>query len=222
MKIKGDQRCQDDERDARTENNRRNDRDRERRQRRKSEAIQIERQESESGRLENHECGGFNRQEDAAISKQWHAFVHLAEPGESTTPASAAATRSRLLSGAGNRYDYWRIAWHVWREHPLAGMGAGNYPRPYFERRSTTEDVQQPHSLELQVLSELGLVGAALLACLLGGVAWGAMRMRRPAARSRLARGLVTAAVGAFARRVRCRWRGRCRTPSRAETSRSS
>jgi UDP-GlcNAc:undecaprenyl-phosphate GlcNAc-1-phosphate transferase len=132
------------------------------------------------------------------VSRQWHAFVRLAEPGESATPTSSSPARSRLLSGAGDRHDYWRIAWRVWREHPLVGVGAGNYPRPYFERRSTTEDVQQPHSLELQVLCELGVVGAALLACLLGGVAWGAVRMRRPAARSRLSRGLMTAAVGAF------------------------
>jgi UDP-N-acetylmuramyl pentapeptide phosphotransferase/UDP-N-acetylglucosamine-1-phosphate transferase/O-antigen ligase len=136
---------------------------------------------------------------ERTISKQWHAFVHLAEPGESTTPASAAATRSRLLSGAGNRYDYWRIATRVWEKHPLIGVGAGNYPRSYFERRSTSEDVQQPHSLELQVLSELGLVGAFLLGCLLAGVGWGAARMHRLAARSSLWQALMTGAVGVFA-----------------------
>jgi UDP-GlcNAc:undecaprenyl-phosphate GlcNAc-1-phosphate transferase len=129
--------------------------------------------------------------------RQWHAFTHLAEPGESANPA-ATASRSRLLSGAGNRYDYWRIAWKVWRGHPLAGVGAGNYPRPYYEERATTEDVEQPHSLELQVLSELGLVGAALLACLLIGVACGALRMRAPARSSPLARALLVGALGMF------------------------
>jgi UDP-GlcNAc:undecaprenyl-phosphate GlcNAc-1-phosphate transferase len=131
------------------------------------------------------------------VDRQWHAFTHLAEPGESANPASTA-TRSRLLSGAGNRYDYWRIAWGVWREHPLAGVGAGNYARPYYERRTTTEDVEQPHSLELQVLSELGLVGVALLACLLIGVIWGALRMRAPARSSPLSRALLVGALGTF------------------------
>src|SRR5204862_413341 len=70
---------------------------------------------------------------------------------------------SRLISGAGTRYDYWRIAWHSFTAHPLAGVGAGNYDRPYFQQRATTEDVRQPHSIELQALSELGLVGALLL-----------------------------------------------------------
>jgi UDP-GlcNAc:undecaprenyl-phosphate/decaprenyl-phosphate GlcNAc-1-phosphate transferase len=129
--------------------------------------------------------------------RQWHAFTHLAEPGENTNPGSAAA-RSRLLSGAGNRYDYWRIAFAVWREHPLAGVAAGNYPRPYYEQRATTEDVEQPHSLELQVLSELGLVGAALLACLLLGVFWGALRMRAAARSSPLSRALLVGGLGMF------------------------
>jgi UDP-GlcNAc:undecaprenyl-phosphate/decaprenyl-phosphate GlcNAc-1-phosphate transferase len=129
--------------------------------------------------------------------RQWRAFTHLAEPGESANPA-ASSSRSRLLSGAGNRYDYWRIAWKVWRGHPLAGVGAGNYPRPYYEQRATNEDVEQPHSLELQVLSELGLVGIGLLACLLTGTLWGALRMRAPARSSPLARALLVGALGMF------------------------
>ena len=130
---------------------------------------------------------------------QWHAFVRLAEPGESAVPSSSGASRSRLLSGAGNRYDYWRIALHTWRAHPLLGVGAGNYPRFYFERRSTTEDVQQPHSLELQVLGELGVVGALLLGCVLVAGGWGASRMRRRAGRYALWRTLMTGALGMFA-----------------------
>ena len=131
------------------------------------------------------------------VDRQWHAFTHLAEPGESTTP-NASSARSRLLSGAGNRYDYWRIAWQLWQRHPLVGAGAGNYARTYYERRATTEDVEQPHSLELQVLSELGLVGIALLACLLGGVFWSALRVRREAGEHELSRGLFVGSLGIF------------------------
>jgi hypothetical protein len=130
------------------------------------------------------------------VSNQWHAFVRLSEPAESRAPA--ATSNSRLLSGAGNRYDYWRIAWSVWQAHPVAGVGAGNFSRPYFQRRATTEDVDQPHSLELQALSDLGLVGLALLVCFVGGVFWGAVRMRRGARSSQLRRGLLTAGVGTF------------------------
>jgi UDP-GlcNAc:undecaprenyl-phosphate GlcNAc-1-phosphate transferase len=127
---------------------------------------------------------------------QWHAFVRLTEPGEGRVPGSNAQTR--LLSGAGNRYDYWRIAWRLWEQKPLLGIGAGNYARPYFERRATTEDVDQPHSLELQALSELGLPGALLIAALIGGVFWGAARMRVASARAPLRRGLLVAGSGVF------------------------
>ncbi|HEY4427084.1 MAG TPA: O-antigen ligase family protein [Solirubrobacteraceae bacterium] len=131
------------------------------------------------------------------VSSQWHAFVRLGEPADSRTP-SAAGSNSRLLSGAGNRYDYWRIAWSVWKSHPVIGVGAGNFSRPYFQRRATAEDVDQPHSLELQALSDLGLVGALLLGCFIVGVLWGAMRMRRGAARAPLRRALLTAGLGTF------------------------
>jgi len=130
------------------------------------------------------------------VRDQWHAFTHLAEPVTAT--GSTSASQSRLLSGGGHRYDYWRIAWHVWEEHPVLGVGAGNYARSYYQQRATTEDIRQPHSIELQALSELGLVGALLLAGLIAGIAWGAVRMRPAARRSTVARALMVGAVGAF------------------------
>ena len=123
---------------------------------------------------------------------QWHVFVHLAES------TSAVSAGSRLFTGAGNRYDYWRIAWHVFLAHPLAGVGAGNYTDAYFRQRRTTEAIQNPHSIELQTLSELGVVGAALLALLVAGVAMGTARLRRMAQRSADARTTMVAATGVF------------------------
>jgi cytochrome c-type biogenesis protein CcmH/NrfG len=131
------------------------------------------------------------------ISRQWHAFTHLAPPPASGSTASQTS-ESRLLSGVGNRYDYWRVAWRIWRAHPVLGVGAGNYLRSYDEDRATTEEVEQPHSIELQALSELGVVGALLLAVFLVGVAWGALRMRPEARRSPVTRSLMVGAVGAF------------------------
>jgi cytochrome bd-type quinol oxidase subunit 2 len=131
------------------------------------------------------------------VRGQWHAFTHLATAGTSEG-ASSSVSQSRLLSGAGNRYDYWRIAWTVWRDNPVLGVGAGNYARPYYEQRATTEDIDQPHSIELQTLAELGLVGALLLAAMLAGVGWGTLRMRSAAASSPLSRALMVGAVGAF------------------------
>ncbi|MHB1835603.1 MAG: O-antigen ligase family protein, partial [Solirubrobacteraceae bacterium] len=84
---------------------------------------------------------------ERAVSTQWQAFVHL------SAPVSASVASTRLFSGAGNRYDYWRVAWNVFLHHPLAGVGAGNYTQYYYLERRTTEAIQNPHSIELQTLS---------------------------------------------------------------------
>lgn len=125
------------------------------------------------------------------VRVQAHAFVHLAE----STGAGPGAD-SRLFSGGGNRYDYWRIAWSAWRAHPLAGLGAGGYPVPYLRERTTTEDIRQPHSLELEALSELGLVGGALVLALIAGITLAAWRLRAAARSSGATRGLLVAGLG--------------------------
>jgi hypothetical protein len=140
-------------------------------------------------------AGASARRVEHSARSQWHAFTHLAGPA--SAPGSPALSQSRLLSGAGNRYDYWRIAWRVWKENPFIGVGAGNYDRPYFLDRATSEDVNQPHSLELQTLAELGLVGAVLLLVVAAGLAAGIRRQRRCARASLPARGRLVAALGA-------------------------
>jgi O-antigen ligase len=127
-----------------------------------------------------------------AGQRHYDAFVHLgaSDGGE--------MTGSRLVSGAGNRYDYWRIAVGEWKEHKLLGVGAGNYERRYFVERRTTEDIRQPHSLQLQTLSELGLVGGGLLVVFLSGVGWTIWRRRAAAQDSDVERFLLVAASGAF------------------------
>jgi len=103
------------------------------------------------------------------LDRQYTAFVTLGGPhGEPTA--------SRLASGAGNRYDYWRIAVDAWQTHPIAGVGAGGYDKPYFAQRTTSEDIRQPHSLPLQVLAELGIAGGLLFAAALIVIAAGAWR----------------------------------------------
>lgn len=127
------------------------------------------------------------------LSRQYDAFTRVGD-----TPA-ADESSTRLTSGSGNRYDYWRIAVRAWQGRPALGVGAGNYDGPYFARRTTAEDVRQPHSIELQALSELGLVGAALLALVVAGLAWGAGGIAAAARSSRAARFQAVAAVGCVA-----------------------
>jgi len=129
---------------------------------------------------------------ERAARNQWHAFVHLSVSATS----GSSAVQTRLFSGAGNRYDYWRVAWHVFTGHPVIGVGAGNFTASYYAQRHTQEAIQNPHSIELQVLSELGIVGAGLLVLLICGGMIGARRLRVAARRSRAQRTTMVAATG--------------------------
>ena len=121
--------------------------------------------------------------------EQYDDFVNLRGDKRSDT---------RFLSGGGNRYDYWRVAWLEFEDAPLRGQGAGNYDRLYFTERRTAEDIRQPHSLPLQVLAELGLVGALALLAFIGAVFAGLWRQARRAKGSTVRRVVTVAAGGTF------------------------
>jgi O-antigen ligase len=118
------------------------------------------------------------------VSKQWNNFASLEGEGSG----------QRLVSGGGDRYDFWRIALQEAGDQPLVGVGAGNYAAGYFRDRRTEQDIRQPHSLPLQTLAELGAVGLALLVTFLAAVAVGLWRWRRILRR----RVITIAAGGAF------------------------
>ena len=123
------------------------------------------------------------------VSDQYDAFTEL-EP---------TSKESRFTSGGGNRYDYWRIAWEQFTDHPLNGVGAGNFNRTYFIERRTREDVRQAHSIELQTLGDTGLVGALLLGTFFVAVFAGLWRRSRAARQRDSEVGLTVAAAGIFA-----------------------
>ena len=120
---------------------------------------------------------------------QTHAFVHL----------QGHAGSSRLLSGGGYRYDYWRIALREFRDEPLHGVGAGNYPVDYFRQRQNVENITQPHSLELQLLAELGVVGGLVFVVLMAGVVAGFARRAVRAGGDLWQRAIAVGAGGTFA-----------------------
>ncbi len=104
------------------------------------------------------------------VRDQWRGFTAL-----STTSSGS----QRFLQPSGYRYDLWRIALRQFEAHPLRGVGAGNYASTYYLERRNPDYVRQPHSLELQMLAELGVVGLVALLTLVGAVVVGAIRTRR-------------------------------------------
>ena len=123
---------------------------------------------------------------------QYNAFANLRE--EQGEPGA----RSRFASGGGYRFDYWRIAANEFADAPLRGVGAGNYDQRYFIERATRENIQQPHSMPMQLLAELGLVGGVLLLIFVGAVLTGFARRARRARTDPREIGLTVAAGGVF------------------------
>ena len=101
----------------------------------------------------------------------------------------------RFTQGGGGRHDLWRIAAGQARDHPVRGVGAGNYTSTYFRERRQPSDVRQAHSLEMQVLGELGIPGALAVLGFAACVFAGAARARR---RVGMDGAVAVAALGMF------------------------
>ena len=110
--------------------------------------------------------------------------VSLAESAwtrfRSTPIQSSADLNSRLFDlSANGRIDHWRVAWDEFKAHPVVGRGAGTYAASWAQHRPVAFKVQNAHSLYLENLDELGVVGFALLIGFLAVPAVAAARVRR-------------------------------------------
>jgi O-Antigen ligase len=119
------------------------------------------------------------------VSERWEQFKSNDESGSGT---------SRLASAGTNRYDFWTVAWDSFERDPLRGVGMDNFQQDYAERGTSGEKPRYPHSFELAILSETGLVGTLLLFGAIG-LAVGAVALR---AVRRLGVGAAGAAAGVF------------------------
>ena len=88
---------------------------------------------------------------------------------------------SRFSFDAGTeRLDLWEVALDDAADDPLLGSGAGGFQYSYTANRSNgDQDAKDAHSVELEVLTELGAPGLALLLLALVAAAAGAIRARR-------------------------------------------
>ena len=72
-----------------------------------------------------------------------------------------------LARRAGDRPLYWHVAWKEAAAAPLVGRGAGTFELAWVQRGPVEIDVRDAHSVYLETLAELGVVGLALLLCAL-------------------------------------------------------
>ena len=92
----------------------------------------------------------------------------------------AAASTQRLQSVESNRYDYWSVALdHGFSPDPLKGIGAGGFAVIWLQYRHVGDRAKVAHSLYVETLAELGIVGFAFLLAFLVGVGMAAARAWR-------------------------------------------
>ncbi|MBV9213723.1 MAG: O-antigen ligase family protein [Actinobacteria bacterium] len=89
-------------------------------------------------------------------------------------------TEQHFLSGGGSgRWQFWGAAWTEFRSEPLRGQGAGSFEAWWDRHGPIAYYVRDAHSLWLQTLGELGLLGfLPLLVAFAGGLAVGLGRLR--------------------------------------------
>jgi hypothetical protein len=85
----------------------------------------------------------------------------------------------RLLSLSPNgRVIFWKAAWHDFTAHPAVGSGGGTFAHYWLAHRPVKIQVQNAHSLYLETLAELGVVGLGFVLIALLMPLWRGLRSR--------------------------------------------
>jgi hypothetical protein len=104
---------------------------------------------------------------------RWDDFKTAGNPGE-------GQFRSHLVSDSSSgRYQYWSAALDAFSSSPVEGIGAGGYEAWWNQHGSLPRPIRDAHSLFLETLAELGIVGLAILLAFFGVVAVSGARARR-------------------------------------------
>ncbi|MHB8692274.1 MAG: hypothetical protein ACYDHH_13610, partial [Solirubrobacteraceae bacterium] len=70
----------------------------------------------------------------------------------------------------------WRVALKAFAAEPIRGVGAGGWSVWWLRDRTIGDFAQDAHSLALQTIAELVIMGFALLGTFVGGIAFTAAR----------------------------------------------
>jgi O-Antigen ligase len=125
-------------------------------------------------------------------------FKEFKRPPTELTLPQQDFVRTHLLSGGGSgRWQFWRSAVDQFETRPVLGRGAGSYEAWWAEHATFSHFIRDAHSLYLEVLGELGLVGFALIVAALGsGLVAAALRLGENRDQSSTLAGLTAAFLG--------------------------
>jgi O-antigen ligase len=132
----------------------------------------------------------------AAVAAVLGAGLAVSFATERTEDISKSAARVTTLKTY--RGEYWRVALRSFADHPVAGVGTAGFQVEWIREREERVFAFDAHSLYIETLAELGIVGFALLAAFAACVAGGLRRRFRAAPGDPLL-AAGAAVLGAFA-----------------------
>jgi O-antigen ligase len=87
----------------------------------------------------------------------------------SASPSLRPGAATRFTTFNSSRYAYWDVAFKAFGDEPIRGVGAEGWGVYWLRDRKVPDFAQDAHSLELQTLAELGIIGVLFLALFLAG-----------------------------------------------------
>jgi O-Antigen ligase len=100
--------------------------------------------------------------------------IHKPAP---TFPGGDLNRRFASLSLNG-RALFWKAAWHDFTDHPVIGSGGATFHHYWMRHRPVDVLVYNAHSLELETMAELGVIGLALVIPAVFAPIWAGVRRR--------------------------------------------
>ena len=139
----------------------------------------------------------------AGPAKRWDEFKSV---GHLETQSTYVATHLSSGSGSG-RYQFWSAALDAFKAHPLDGIGAGGYEAYWHQHGSLAVPVRDAHSLFLESMAELGIVGLLLILGFMGvAIVSGARRGPTSARGAALGAALAVIATGIASAAIDWTW----------------
>lgn len=136
-----------------------------------------------------------------AMADPVERFEAFKAPPTAIEDAESDFVRAHLVSGTGSgRWQLWAAAVDEFETRPLLGRGAGSYESWWAQHRTITMFVRDAHSLYLETLGELGIVGFALVASAFAvGIVSGSRRTRSTRGDRRVTAAALTACFVGYA-----------------------
>ena len=127
--------------------------------------------------------------------RRFDAFKQPETEAAQKDPSQTTISGHLFSESGSGRWQIWTTAVDEWRTNACCGRGAGSFGSWWLEHGTLAKFTRSAHSVYLQMLGELGIVGLALLITAFGAGAVALVTRRR----NQVMRSALSAAGGSFA-----------------------